>query len=310
MGVDRVLKQVERCEFENRYGRGVMITYRSAIGPRQGLAAEQVPLDRRLDLVRGVGPKTWKTLSDEGYTTLAELARHPRFGRDAKEVWAALAKRDARRLGEAGARDVELLRLFPRSDIVVIDIESTGLWQVLPLFLVGVAVAAETGWEVTQFLARSFDEEPAVLKQVLSQAGQRRVCVSYNGKAFDEPFVRARLHLHGLEPLRFPLHVDLLHAYRRMMKGRLPDCRLTTVARHVLGMKRNGDIPGSAVPDLYFEYVRDGDERVIAPVLQHNAADVLALAWLLDAGDFGLFGAGADETGSDEQNGSTYKGVG
>ena len=42
------------------------------------------------------------------------------------------------------------------------------------------------------------------------------------------------------------------------------------------------DIPGSLIPDAYFHYLRKGDEAIIAPVLEHNARDVVSLVRIAD----------------------------
>lgn len=275
--------EAERREFANEYGRGLLLVRRVEAGPGRPLFPRFVPLDERLDLVRGVGPVRSARLGAEGFRTVAELARHPKYGREATRLFTQIARVETRSLLLAGARDYELAALFPPGDAAVVDIETVGLARALPLFLIGVAMRTQGGWEIRQYLARSFEEEAAVLRQASLEALERPVCVSYNGKAFDEPYVRSRLVLHGLERLAFRLHVDLLHACRRRFRRELPDCRLTTVAEHFFGWVREDDVPGEAVPDLYFRYVRDGDEGAIRPVLEHNAADLKALAWLYDA---------------------------
>lgn len=279
-------------EFENPLGRGLCVRRRFPQGPLGSLAERMTPLARRLDLVRGVGPHTSGKLKKAGYKSLVELARHPRFGQGATRVWTALARRDARALLAAGARDIELLPLFPKDEWVVVDIETTGLARVLPVFLIGVAFASEANWEVRQYIARGFEEEAAILRQVAAELEGRNVCVTYNGKAFDEPFVRARFRLYGLKPLTFRLHVDLLHTCRRRFAVRFPNCRLTTMAGGLLGIDRGEDISGDQAPDLYYRYLRDGDEAALSFLIEHNAADLFALAWLLDA----FWAGGPDES--------------
>lgn len=282
------MREVNREEFQNAYGSGFCITYRESAyaGRAIGLVCD-APLDERIDLVRGVGPKVREKLLADGYRTIAELARHPRFGPAAGRVFAALASRNVPELIRAGARDVELASLFGRDEFAVIDIETVGLWQVLPLFLIGIAVDVGGEWEIKQYFARSFEEEGAILHEAVRELAGRRVCVTYNGKAFDEPFVRARLGMHGVRPLKFRLHVDLLHSCRRTLGGVLPDCRLTTVGERVVGLSRIEDVPGSAVPDLYFQYIRDGDWGYVEPILRHNAWDLAALCRIVDASSLG-----------------------
>jgi len=294
------MREVSREEFRNPFGSGLCITYRAPReAPRPLGLVPITPLEERLELARGVGPKVRESLAAQGFRTLAQLARHPRYGASAGRAFTALAKRDIPALIGAGARDVELARLFPRSEYAVIDIETAGLWQVLPLFLVGVALDTGDGWETRQFFARSFEEEGAVLHQAVEEIGGRTVCITYNGKAFDEPFVRARMSTWGVRPLKFRLHVDLLHSCRKAFGGALPDCRLGTVARHTLGMTRDDDVPGSAVPDLYYQFVRDGNIEIMEPILRHNALDLAALCRLLDAEALGL-AASSDSAGVPE----------
>jgi tetratricopeptide (TPR) repeat protein len=61
----------------------------------------------------------------------------------------------------------------------------------------------------------------------------------------------------------------------------LPDCRLNTIEREVLGVQRSGeDIPGDLIPGLYLDYLRTGDSREMERVIYHNAIDILSLVTL------------------------------
>ena len=46
----------------------------------------------------------------------------------------------------------------------------------------------------------------------------------------------------------------------------------------MLGMRRAGDVPGFEIPARYFQFVRSGDARPLAAVLEHNRLDLLSLA--------------------------------
>lgn len=300
--MDDRLKIVEREEFSNTYGTGLRLRVGVAEkAPYLPLPHDFVPnatsLERRLSLVRGVGPHTEQRLRREGYDTLAQLVRHERYGPDALRVWQALARRSTSDLVEAGAKDVELLPLFSLEEAAVVDIETVGLWRVLPVFLIGYGTRVGDRWEIRQFFARGFEEEAAVLYEVARELADKRVCVTYNGKAFDEPFVQERLRLHGLETIRFHLHVDLMHACRRAFRHHWPDCKLGTVGSRLFGVYRHDDPPGYMVPDLYYRYIRDADEKAVGPILRHNALDILVLAWLLDAAWAALSPSDVDEVG-------------
>ncbi len=253
-------------------------------------------MDRRLDLVRGVGPHTFQKLKDAGYETLVDLARHP-------PVW---PRRDEGLGGFGPARRPGSHQLWsarsgaasplPRREWVVVDIETTGLAQVLPVFLIGVAYAGATHWEVCQYVAEGFEQEGAILWQAAEDLERRSVCITYNGKAFDEPFVRARSRFYGLTPLTFRLHVDLLHTCRRRLSTRFPNCRLTTIAQGVLGIDRGEALPETRRP-IYYRFLRDGDQQALALLLEHNAHDLFALTQLLDALWSGEFDRGIWESG-------------
>ena len=74
---------VSREEFVNPFGRALCIRRRFPQGPLGRLAERGTPLERRLDLVHGVGSYTRAKLEGLGYASLADLARHPRFGKSA-----------------------------------------------------------------------------------------------------------------------------------------------------------------------------------------------------------------------------------
>ena len=81
--------------------------------------------------------------------------------------------------------------------------------------------------------------------------------------------------------LRAP-HLDLLHPARRLWGNDLPDCRLSTLERQILGIRRVGDVPGFEIPTRYFQFLRNRDARPLEGVFEHNAIDIASLARLLD----------------------------
>src|SRR6185503_1075270 len=105
--------------------------------------------------------------------------------------------------------------------------------------------------------------------------------VTFNGSGFDVPLLETRFIL---QRRRWPAslaHVDLMHPARRVWAGWLDDCRLATLERRVLGVERERDVPGYAIPSLYFQYLRHRTAAPLRDVLAHNHQDVLALVALL-----------------------------
>lgn len=236
---------------------------------------------QRLQLVYGIGPVTASRLRAQGYQDLRDLCDHPRWGLRAKEVVAHIENADVARLRLAGARDSELLTFFGPQEIAVIDIETTGFARALPVFLIGVAWSDGQRWYRKQLVARHFDEEAGVLHLASTFLASRSALVSYNGRSFDEPFVRARLAFHGMTPPSFSLHYDI-YQETRQLRQTFGDCRLPTVTQHMFGLDRGDDIPGHLVPELYYCYVQNQRPELLLPILTHNARDLEDVCRLLD----------------------------
>jgi len=75
-------------------------------------------------------------------------------------------------------------------------------------------------------------------------------------------------------------HLDLLYGARRLFKLRLDNCRLVNLENQILGIEREGDVPGEMIPYLYFEYLRTRRAFRLAPVFHHNVLDIVSLACL------------------------------
>ena len=50
--------------------------------------------------------------------------------------------------------------------------------------------------------------------------------------------------------------------------------------RQILGVEREGDLPGEMIPYVYFEFLRSGEAQRLVPIFHHNAIDILTLACL------------------------------
>jgi tetratricopeptide (TPR) repeat protein len=105
--------------------------------------------------------------------------------------------------------------------------------------------------------------------------------VTYNGRTFDQPLLETRYRLHRARPPFGSMeHVDLLYGSRRLWKLRFDSCRLVELETQVLGVEREGDVPGALIPYLYFEFLRTKQAGRLLPVFYHNATDILTLACL------------------------------
>ncbi|WP_127491275.1 ribonuclease H-like domain-containing protein [Paenibacillus glycanilyticus] len=167
--------------------------------------------------------------------------------------------------------------------LLYLDLETTGLGVGtgnVP-FMVGLAYWSGSDLIVEQAVIRHPAEERAMLFYLNGKLGGYRYLVSYNGKTFDWPVMQTRFILHGYNrKLWEPLHLDFLHPSRSIWKNTLASLRLSHVEEERLGIERIDDVPGSLAPQLYFQFLADGDPEPLRGVYQHNEIDMLSLVCL------------------------------
>lgn len=170
------------------------------------------------------------------------------------------------------------------TDWVFIDTETTGLagGAGTTVFLLGLARPEGGQLVLRQWLLTRFAGERAMLEQAQPWLGEGVGLISYNGKSFDAPLLATRCRLSGVADWTAGrLHRDLLHPLRRAFASRWPDCRLATVESRLLGLQRQGDLPGSEAPAAWLAWLRNGRSPLLPEVIRHNAQDLHSLALLL-----------------------------
>ncbi len=253
---------------------------------RIGQEAARRALLSSLRLLHGIGPEKEAKLRAEGYASIEDLLDHPVWGRKARRLVDLVDSCEARRIQE------ELWHWLPKSHplnlyttafadaerLVAIDIETMGLFA-RPIFLFGAAVVEDGRIRTRQFLARDVDEEPAAMEAFCEVLAGRPI-MSYNGRAFDVPYVNQRRWYYDMAGELDNVHFDVLHFARRRFRDALPDARLLTIERHVFGESRNDDVPGALVPEFYDHYLSTGNPGPLVPVVEHNRRDLITLAKL------------------------------
>jgi len=205
--------------------------------------------------------------------------RYERSARHGRDTVGAIADR----LADAAAHASWFAGGAPaRAPFVFFDLETTGLsgGAGTQAFLIGCATFdADGAFHVRQFVLTSTSDEKRMLGAVQGTLQSAGALVSFNGKSFDAPVLETRYLFHRLGWAGAALpHVDVLHPARRFWA--MDDCSLVSLERHVVGARRVGDVPGFEIPSRYFQFVRTGDARPLAPVFEHNRLDLLTLAAL------------------------------
>jgi uncharacterized protein YprB with RNaseH-like and TPR domain len=180
------------------------------------------------------------------------------------------------------ALDPVLSDVAPRR-LLFLDTETTGIsgGAGTLAFLIGMAWFEDESLRVEQLLLRRPGEERPLLIRLAERLAACDAIVTYNGKAFDWPLLCTRAVLNRVPLPRPPAHLDLLPCARRVFARRLGSVRLVHLEAEILGMRREHDVDGAEIPQLYWDFVRGAQTSAFAPVIEHNANDVVALAALL-----------------------------
>ena len=255
----------------------------AALGAARDEAGPIKPMRRRRKLDAGAG----RPLGVEAYLPGGEwrdekgvaVYIHERLRSDVekrKPHWGRLPE------PPPGEPELSAIRASGLERGLFLDLETCGLSS-SPVFLAGTMFWNGEDFVIRQYFARHYGEEVALLNALHQQTRAFDLLVTFNGKSYDAPFLQSRAQTHRVAMQLPPRHLDLLHASRRRWKGRLPDCRLTTIERHVTRRRRVGDVSGAEVPDLYHAFVKSGDPYPLVPVFHHNLLDVITMAEILDA---------------------------
>ncbi|MBN1484433.1 MAG: ribonuclease H-like domain-containing protein [Chloroflexia bacterium] len=168
--------------------------------------------------------------------------------------------------------------------VAFLDIETTGLSDGAGTyaFLVGLGRFEGEAFHLYQIFMRSPAEERALLLVLANLLKDTQMLVSYNGKGFDLPVLQSRYTLARIDlPWSQQYHVDLLAPARKLWRHYLPNCKLSSLEEHLLGVQRDTiDLPGWRIPSLYYAYLQGADSTELWPVFYHNAQDILSLVTL------------------------------
>lgn len=182
-----------------------------------------------------------------------------------------------RRIGWQGGR-------FDIGRCIFLDTETTGLsgGAGTVAFLVGVGFVEDGNFVVEQYLMRDYGDEIELIDCLARRMADYDCVCTFNGKNFDLPLLATRFTMCRMrERWRELEQLDLLYPARRTWKLRLGSCRLSRLEEYILGKPREGDLPGSEVPQRYFDFLKTGNMALLEDIVAHNRQDILSLGSLL-----------------------------
>lgn len=175
----------------------------------------------------------------------------------------------------------------PEMDIeraLFLDTETTGLSGGVGTvaFLVGIGWIRDGAFYVRQILMKDYASEGMLIEEMQRCSQGFDTTVSFNGRTFDLPLLETRCTMNRTRsPYAKMECVDLLAPARRLWRRRLGSVRLAHLEEKILGYVREDDLPGSEVPQRYFDFLRTGDMALLEDVIDHNRQDILSMGTLL-----------------------------
>ena len=168
----------------------------------------------------------------------------------------------------------------------ILDIETTGLSPAANKIMLGGLLTFDAPGSATieQFFADNKSKEPELLDAYLQAIKSLDVVITYNGKHFDIPFIRARSIEHGFHADDLPYDLDLYQLIRfaSPLKRLLPNLKQSTVENYMgLWALRKDLINGAESVNIYNRYLRTHDPELKKQVLLHNRDDLAQLSRLL-----------------------------
>lgn len=168
-------------------------------------------------------------------------------------------------------------------ELLFFDIETTGFRaRSSSLYLIGLMYFEDQSLIAEQLFADTPDEEPDLLKQLLSIIPSYRIILHFNGNTFDIPYLNEKCKQYGLpSPFDNRNGVDL---YRRIAGFKnilhLENCRQKTL-ESFMGIHREDSYTGGELISIYEDYVqcKDSDSRSL--LLLHNLEDLEGMYRLL-----------------------------
>ncbi|MBD5543304.1 MAG: ribonuclease H-like domain-containing protein [Lachnospiraceae bacterium] len=182
------------------------------------------------------------------------------------------------------------------SRILFVDIETTGFAaQSSSLYLIGCLCREEGRWQLIQYLAEDYIEEPLILQEFLTLCKSFHTLIHYNGNNFDLPYLKQKCEEFGLKAPFDPKEPEResdagsssmngIDIYKRVSSFKnilhLENCKQKTVEAF-LGISRDDKYNGGELISVYHEYVKTKDPQLRELLFLHNREDMQGMFQLL-----------------------------
>lgn len=184
--------------------------------------------------------------------------------------------------------DYQIFNHINMKDILIFDIETTGFSREhTKVMLIGYVEMKDKMGNLSQLFCNSLSEEKEILIDFMNTISNYSYFMTYNGDAFDIPYLNARYKANGIDfSIDKSRNIDMLKFTRKHMgELQLDNYKLKSVER-LLGINREDEISGKESVELYFSYLRKPNKDLLDKILLHNYDDIKNMYPLLGLTDY------------------------
>ncbi|WMJ80832.1 ribonuclease H-like domain-containing protein [Clostridium sp. MB40-C1] len=173
----------------------------------------------------------------------------------------------------------KIFKYYTLDKILFFDIETTGFDKIKNnVILISCGHFIEKNkFMIKQYFGENLREEKKILYYFGKELADYKIWCSYNGIAFDEPFIKRRMEINNIHFALPSKHIDLYRIIRPYYKQLgMERCNLKGVEKF-LGIGRADTIDGGISVELYNEFLQSEDYNLTETIMLHNYEDVLNL---------------------------------
>jgi uncharacterized protein YprB with RNaseH-like and TPR domain len=173
-----------------------------------------------------------------------------------------------------------LISLYNDINFAIFDIETTGINANFDkVILIGILFIKNNQIIIEQFFCENRNEEKELLTCFKKRIENFHLLISYNGNAFDIPFLNKRFQKNKVNyAIMIYKNLDLFKVIKKNASlFKLEDYKLKSIEKY-LGFQRKDTISGKESVELYKQFEKSKNKAFIKTILLHNYDDLYYLA--------------------------------
>lgn len=173
-----------------------------------------------------------------------------------------------------------IMKKYDLEKVNFFDIECTGFnKEDDKVFCISIGKFKDNKFIVNCFF-NAYSEEKLLL-EAYKNFDNVNIC-TFNGTAFDVPFLNSRFNNYGINNLAFNKHYDFYRILIPYVNNLGCEGKSLKSFESFWGIKRNDSLSGELCKDKFIEYLTDNSEDKLHDIIRHNLEDVFNLPKLFE----------------------------